>query len=123
MRFIPTKTHGILDYLMGVLLIASPWIFGFANNEAAQWVPIVIGILVIGQSLFTNYEVSLIQIIPMPFHLGMDVATGLFLAASPWIFGFADFVYWPHLIFGILEVGAALTTHKVPDYVRHKEFA
>jgi hypothetical protein len=80
-----------------------------------------VGILIIGQSLFTNYEVSLIQRIPMPFHLRMDVVAGVFLAATPWLFGFADFVFRPHLIIGILEIGAGLTTRKVPDYVRHKE--
>jgi len=31
MRFIPTKVHGILDYVVGVALIAAPWLFGFAN--------------------------------------------------------------------------------------------
>jgi hypothetical protein len=35
MRFISTKTHGVLDYLMGLFLILSPWIFGFANGGAA----------------------------------------------------------------------------------------
>lgn len=121
MRFIPTKIHGILDYLMGILLMVSPWIFGFANGGYAQWVPFIIGIMIIGQSLFTNYEVSLIQRISMRMHLNMDVITGLVLAVSPWLFGFADLVYLPHLIFGLLEIGAALTTKQVPDYVRHGE--
>jgi hypothetical protein len=121
MRFIPTKVHGILDYLMAILLMASPWIFGFANDGYAQWVPFIVGLVIIGQSLFTNYEVSLIQRIPMKTHLSLDVITGLMLAASPWIFGFADLVYLPHLILGILEIGAALSTHQQPDYLRHGE--
>lgn len=121
MRFIPTKVHGIMDYLMAVLLMASPWIFGFANGGYAQWVPFIVGVMIIGQSLFTNYEVSLIQRIPMKTHLSLDVITGLVLAASPWIFGFAEFVYLPHLVLGILEIGAALTTYQEPDYVRHGE--
>lgn len=28
MKFITRKTHAVLDYIMGVLLIASPWILG-----------------------------------------------------------------------------------------------
>ena len=31
MRFIPTRAHGVLDYIVGLLLIASPWIFNFAG--------------------------------------------------------------------------------------------
>jgi hypothetical protein len=32
------------------------------------------------------------------------------LASSPWFFGFADQVYMPHLIFGILEIMVVLLT-------------
>ena len=38
MRFLPTRVHGVIDYLWGVALIATPWLFGFANGGAAQWV-------------------------------------------------------------------------------------
>jgi hypothetical protein len=48
-------------------------------------------------------------------HLGVDAAGGLLLLASPWLFGFADRVMWPHVIIGILEIGAALTTRTVRD--------
>jgi len=34
MRVIETKTHGYMDYLMGVLLIAAPWLFDFARGGA-----------------------------------------------------------------------------------------
>lgn len=32
MRFIPTKIHGVLDYIAGLALIAAPWLFGFAGE-------------------------------------------------------------------------------------------
>lgn len=116
MRFINTKTHGILDYLMGVVLIISPWLFGFANGGAAQMVPIVIGIVIIGMSIFTHYELGLVKKIPMSMHLTLDVIGGIVLAISPWLFGFSEYVFLPHLIFGLLEVGAGLTTEKSPEY-------
>jgi hypothetical protein len=34
MRFIPTRIHGMMDYAMGLLLIAAPWLFGFARGGA-----------------------------------------------------------------------------------------
>jgi hypothetical protein len=34
MKVISTRTHGIMDYLMGVLLIASPWLFKFSRDGA-----------------------------------------------------------------------------------------
>ncbi|HEY8381527.1 MAG TPA: SPW repeat protein [Microvirga sp.] len=115
MRFIPTRVHGMADYASGLLLIAAPWLFGFADGGAAQWVPVVIGAGILLMSLLTDYELSLSRLIPMPVHLGADGAGGLLLAASPWLFGFADRVYWPHLIIGLLEIGAALMTRTVPD--------
>lgn len=83
MRFINSKTHGILDYLTGALLIVAPWLFGFANGGAAQTVPVVIGIAIIAMALFTDYELGAVKTIPLNFHLGTDVAAGLFLAVSP----------------------------------------
>ena len=114
MKIISTKAHGILDYLMGVLLIAAPWLLGFADGTAAQWVPVTLGIIMLVMSLLTNYELGAIKLIPMGVHLGMDVLSGIFLAVSPWLFGFNDVVYLPHLILGIAEVGAGIMTRRVP---------
>jgi len=115
MRFIPTRVHAIMDYLTGVLLIAAPFLFQFADNTAAQWVPMILGVAIIIMALMTDFELSLAHIIPMPAHLGVDAAGGLLLLASPWLFGFADRVFWPHVIIGIMEIGLALTTRTVSD--------
>ena len=115
MRFIPTRVHGMLDYASGLLLIVAPYLFGFADGTAAQYIPQALGAGILLMSLITDYEFSLAKLVPMPVHLGVDVAGGLLLAASPWLFGFADRVYWPHLILGLAEIGAGLMTRTVPD--------
>lgn len=113
MRFIPSKVHGVIDYVAGLLFIASPWLFGFANGGAAQWVPVVVGLAALATSLLTDYELGVYKVVSMPIHLALDVAEGLVLLASPWVFGFAHYVYLPHVIFGILALGAGLMTRKV----------
>lgn len=105
---IPTKIHGVIDYLTGVTLLAAPYLFGFADGTAAQWVPTIIGLMIIGQSLITRYELSMAKIIPMPTHLMLDAGTGLVLAASPWLFGFADRVFVPHLLVGLMEIAVVV---------------
>ena len=115
MRFIPTRIHGMLDYAVGALLIVAPWLLGFAAGGAETWVPVILGLGAIGYSLFTDYELGLVRRIPMRTHLGLDAGSGVFLAASPWLFGFADLVYLPHLILGLVEIVAALTTRTTPD--------
>jgi SPW repeat len=115
MRFIPTRLHGMADYATGLLLLAAPYLFGFADGGAAQWVPMIIGAGILLMSLLTDYELSLSRLIPMPVHLAADGAGGLLLLVSPWLFGFADQVRWPHIVIGLLEIGAALMTRTTPD--------
>jgi hypothetical protein len=111
MRIIPTRVHGALDYLVGIVLIAAPWVLGFADGGPEQWVPVVLGAGAIAYSLVTDYELGVARLIPMPVHLGLDLFSGVLLAASPWLFDFADEVWLPHVLIGLLEIGAVLTTH------------
>jgi hypothetical protein len=114
MQLIPTRIHGMLDYLVGALLIAAPWLLDFARGGAETWVPVALGVGAILYSIFTDYELGLVRSIPMPTHLRLDLANGVLLAASPWLFGFADYVWQPHLIVGLIEVGTALMSRRVP---------
>jgi SPW repeat len=119
MRFIPTKFHAPLDYIVGVALIAAPWIFQFSEHTAATVVPIVLGIGLIAYSLFTDYELGVWKVAPMAVHNLIDVAAGALLAASPWIFGFADEsanVWVPHLVVGLAAVFLGLTTKQGSSY-------
>jgi hypothetical protein len=70
--------------------------------------------------LLTRYELGAIKLIPMRVHLGLDMASGVLLAVSPWLFGFSDRVFWPHLILGLIEIGTALMTEREPA-VQHRE--
>jgi hypothetical protein len=113
MRFIPTRLHGVIDYLWGLSLLASPWLLGYADVPAAKWLAIVFGVGAILYSLITAYELGLLRILPMPLHLIVDGA-GAFLAASPFLFGFADRVFWPQVGFGLFSVAASLITRTEP---------
>jgi hypothetical protein len=115
-RFIPTRIHGVLDYLVGLLLIAAPWLFDFADGGVKQWLPVILGAGALLYSLLTDYELGAAKLIPMRAHLALDLMSGVLLAVSPWLFGFADDVWVPHLVVGVFEIVAALTTQTVPDY-------
>ena len=116
MKPIPTKVHGLLDYTTGALFIASPWLLDFADNDKARQVAVGTGIAVLGLSAFTDYEAGLVKKVPMKTHLTVDSLTGILVAASPWLLGFAKRIAWPHLAFGLLEVGAGLLTQPEPAY-------
>ena len=67
-------------------------------------------------SLFTDYELGVIKRVPVKAHLTLDAVFGLLLAASPWLLGFAETTWRPHLALGLFEVAAALLTRHHPSY-------
>ncbi len=104
MKFITRRLHGWLDYIVALLLIVAPYLFGFANGGPEQRVTIGLGIATILYSLLTKYELGVFGIIPFPVHLILDILNGLFLASSPWLLGFANRVWAPHLVIGCVEL-------------------
>ncbi len=123
MRFIPTKFHAPLDYIVGVALIAAPWIFQFSEVTAATVVSVVLGIGLIAYSLFTNYELGVWKVAPMAVHNLIDIVAGALLAASPWLFGFADEsanVWLPFVVVGLAAIFLGLTTKQQGGYSYRK---
>lgn len=114
MKLLDTRTHTIIGLIVGAALLVAPWLFGFADQGgAAVMVPLLVGIFIIISELTTTSVASPIKLVPMSVHIMMDVATGIFLGLSPWLFGFADApanAWLPHVIVGIAIVGYALMT-------------
>lgn len=117
MKLFSTKVHGVIDYLMSIVLISAPWLFGFARGGAETWVPVALGIGTILYSMITNYELGAIRTLSMRTHLALDVTAGILLALSPVLFGFSDYVYLPHVVLGVIEVGVVLVTDPVPHTI------
>ena len=115
-RPITSRMHGMLDYPAGLLLIASPWLLGFSDvGDGAATIPVVIGVLVLLQSLITDYELSVANVLPLKAHLSLDVVAGVLLALSPVLLGFADAGvegWLPHVVLGLGLVAAGLMTRE-----------
>ena len=114
MRFVSTRIHGIADWLLGALLIALPWLLGFARGGAETYLPVVLGAAGLLITFFTDHEYGIVRRIPMSGHLAVDALAGAALAVSPWIFGFVETVWLPHLVLGATELIAGLVTKTVP---------
>lgn len=118
MRFIPTKVHGVLDYVVAIALIFAPLIFGFADvGGAAVIIPIVLGIGLIVYSLLTRYELGAVKLIKMPVHLVIDVVASIFLIVSPFLFGFADEApnaWVPHIVVGAAVILVVIFSQPQP---------
>lgn len=117
-RFIPTKVHGALDYIVAIALFFAPMIFGFSQvGGAAVVIPMVLGVGLFLYSLFTKYEWGLVKVIGMPYHLVVDVIASLSLLASPFLFGFytqAPNVWVPHVAVGIAVILVVIFSEPQP---------
>ncbi|MGV9001447.1 MAG: SPW repeat domain-containing protein [Candidatus Saccharimonadaceae bacterium] len=117
-RFIPTKVHGALDYIVAIALILAPMIFGFTYvGGAAVIIPMVLGVGLLLYSLFTKYEWGLFKVLSMPYHLVIDVVASVFLLLSPFLFGFsmeALNVWLPHVAVGITVILVVIFSETQP---------
>lgn len=118
MRFIPTHIHGMLDYLAGAFLVLAPNLLGFADLEGAPvWIPRILGVMVLLQAAITDCETGFVGAISMRMHLLSDYGISILLAASPWLFGFANRpkeVWIPHVVVGLAIFLVAVATEKEP---------
>ena len=76
------------------------------------------GVGLIVYSLFTKYEWGPFGFIPMPVHLVFDIVASLFLALSPWIFGFSGEalnVWLPHVVVGVTVIIVVLFSKPQPE--------
>ena len=127
MRVLSTKVHGILDYSVGALMIAAPWLFGFAVHTGSTqnagygiqtWVFVVLGFATLLYSMLTKYELGTFPSISIKTHLTLDTLSGIFLALSPWLLGFKEVVFLPHVIFGVFEIIVVILTDARPFHGR-----
>jgi hypothetical protein len=108
--------HAAIEPLIGIVLIAAPWIFGFSHTNDAKVLCIVLGILVIIGGAMTDWRVSLVRVIPLRVHLMWDLAIAAVLIIAPFVLGYSDEGGATRfsIIAGVLEAIAALGTRWDP---------
>jgi hypothetical protein len=84
---IPPLVHGLLDYAIAALLIASSFIFTF-TEDAATAASIVAGVALLIIAACTAWTAGIIKSIPVPAHAMLDYALSIALIASPFLFAF-----------------------------------
>jgi hypothetical protein len=73
MRVISTRAHGAIDYILGIVLLFSPRIFGFTDaGGASVAVPMIVGAMLILLGMITKHELGIAKIVSMRTHLMLD---------------------------------------------------
>ena len=123
LRFIPTRVHGMLDYVNGGALLAAPELLRTKDQPRAALVSRMAGGGTTASALTTDFELGAVKAIPVPTHLILDALSGTLLAGAPWLLGYAKggTRYWlPHAFVGAAEVLAAAATNTEPSYYKAK---
>ncbi|MDB6065649.1 MAG: hypothetical protein JWR26_1857 [Pedosphaera sp.] len=56
-KVLPMKTHLLIDYILGVCLAISPWLFSFSHQPYNVWMPqVAAGVLLFVVTLLTQTE-------------------------------------------------------------------
>lgn len=81
MRFILTIAHGFADYLVGLIVMAMPAYFAWTGSARIFFM--ALGVVVISHSLLTDYELGLVRILRIRFHLLLDALFGVAMLSAP----------------------------------------
>jgi hypothetical protein len=107
-RFVPTVVHGIADYVVGLVVIALPFVYGWTGTP--RWLFIVLGAVVILYSLLTDYELGVVRVLRLRFHLLLDAVFGIVMLALPWLLNFPVEGWWAPYVLGVLALILVFTT-------------
>ena len=118
MPSIPTRIHAFLDLAVALLLASAPWWARFAGANAETATAILFALIVVAYNLATDHEVGRVKRVQMTVHLWLDAATGILVAASPWVLSFDQRVWMPHVAAGVLLLVLAFVSQTIPGYER-----
>ncbi len=58
LKLIPFRIHGIIEFFVGIFLVASPWMFGFAEHQTDKIFILSVGFGMLLVFTFTRYKKS-----------------------------------------------------------------
>ncbi len=123
LQFIPTRVHGVLDYIHGAALLTAPELLQTKDEPRATLVSRLAGGGATAYTMMTDFELGAVKAMSMRAHLALDALSGTLLAGAPWLLGYARGGprYWlPHAFVGVADVLVAMTTKTEPSYYKVK---
>jgi hypothetical protein len=90
-----------LNFLAGIRLIISPWIYGSIYNAGSAWNNIIVGIIIAVFAAIRFFSPR--SAVALSW---LNALLGIWMILSPWIYGYAANTarLWNSVIFGIIVV-------------------
>lgn len=99
----------VVNLIVGLLLIISPWVLSFAGIQVALWNAVIFGIVIALLALSTLLRFK-------DWEEWVDMVVGVWLIISPWVLGFAAttatatavggaaVATWTFVVFGVVTI-------------------
>ncbi len=86
---VPALAHGAWEYVVGVLFIVAPFLFGF-EATAATAASVVVGLAMLAFTACSDLPTGLVKSITPGVHLTVDIVLAVLMVALPFVLGFTD---------------------------------
>lgn len=107
----------MLDYFFGLAMLSAPAFGQFSEHNLPTAIFVILGVLIIVYSIFTQYEHGPYGVLPVKLNLKFDMAIGAFVIASPFLFGLGGYVMW--IILGGMMITTALISETEAPGLAH----
>jgi hypothetical protein len=87
---VPVLVHGILEYVVGALFIAAPFLFSFNSSAAPTAAAIVVGLLLLAFTATSDLPTGLVRSVSVGVHVTVDLVLAVLLVALPFVLGFTE---------------------------------
>lgn len=113
MNILTSKSHGVLDYIFSIFLLAAPTIFQMEGNLST--ITYVLGAAHLLITILTNFELGLIKLIPFRIHGLIEIVVSLLLVALAFWFNSqgSEFGFYFYLaLAGVIMIVFTITDFK-----------
>lgn len=92
-----------INLVLGLWLIASPWVLSYDFDRTATWNAVIVGLLTAAAALYALFRI-------MAWEEWAGVAFGVWMIVSPWVLGFSTVAVatWNAVLVGLAIAALAL---------------
>jgi hypothetical protein len=105
-----------LHYAAALLFLLTPVLSGTATHGPQTWVPLGLGALMAGVTFAARERIGSARLVGGSTRQNFELAGSTLLVLSPWLFGFADLTWRPHLLVGQVGIGVSILTGKLEEF-------
>lgn len=87
--WLPLPVHGLIEYGLGALAIAAPFLLNFDSGAASAF-GILLGAAIVALGALTKAPTGVVRRLPIDSHIVLDYVAAALAVAGPFAFGFAD---------------------------------